>query len=102
MIYVLVRSARSKQRASFSRRRLNLHKVPAPKISPAEFQALAHTPMCIALVCSSWPFRMGRSPWKEKWVLTDEQRQALAERGRALARNRLSNSTCTGSSLGPG
>jgi hypothetical protein len=44
--------------------------------------------MCMALVCSSWPFRMGRSPWKEKWVLTDEQRQALAERGRALARNR--------------
>lgn len=39
--------------------------------------------LCVAVACVSWPFRMGRSPWRAK--PTDEQRQALQERGKALA-----------------
>jgi hypothetical protein len=33
---------------------------------------------CTAIKCPSWPFRMGNDPWREKRVLTTEQRQERA------------------------
>ena len=39
---------------------------------------------CMALRCPSWPFRMGTSPWRAR--PSDEQRQAMRERGRRLAK----------------
>jgi hypothetical protein len=39
---------------------------------------------CMARRCPSWPFRMGTSPWRAR--PSDEQRQAMQERGRRLAR----------------
>ena len=40
---------------------------------------------CTAVACPSWPFRMGTNPFREKRVLSSEQKQELAER---LARAR--------------
>jgi hypothetical protein len=40
---------------------------------------------CTAVTCPSWPFRMGANPFREKRVLSEEQKRALAER---LARSR--------------
>lgn len=42
--------------------------------------------MCTAVGCNLWPFRLGASPWKAERQLTDQQREAMRERGRALAR----------------
>ena len=39
---------------------------------------------CMALRCPSWPFRMGSNPYREP--PSDEQRQAMQERGRRLAK----------------
>jgi hypothetical protein len=39
---------------------------------------------CMALNCPSWDFRMGTSPWHKR--PSDEQRQAMQERGRRLAK----------------
>jgi len=47
--------------------------------SPAEVRR------CAISDCSLWPFRMGTDPWREVRAMTDEQRQAAAER---LARGR--------------
>jgi hypothetical protein len=41
---------------------------------------------CSAVTCPSWPFRMGRNPFRKKSVLSPERRQAAAER---FARARL-------------
>jgi hypothetical protein len=38
---------------------------------------------CMALRCPSWPYRMGTNPWRAR--PSDEQRQAMRERGRRLA-----------------
>jgi hypothetical protein len=35
---------------------------------------------CTAVNCPSWPFRMGINPFREKRVLSPEQRQAMAKR----------------------
>lgn len=35
---------------------------------------------CTAVTCPSWPFRMGANPFREKRVLSEEQKRALAER----------------------
>ena len=35
---------------------------------------------CTAVACPSWPFRMGVNPFREKRVLTAEQRQSMAAR----------------------
>ena len=32
---------------------------------------------CTAVACPSWPFRMGKSPWKEKRVLSPEHLEKL-------------------------
>ncbi|MEI7606184.1 MAG: hypothetical protein WCJ64_02245 [Rhodospirillaceae bacterium] len=42
--------------------------------------------MCVTVGCNLWPFRLGVSPWKAERQLTEEQREAARERGRALAR----------------
>lgn len=42
--------------------------------SPAEVRR------CAIVDCSLWPFRMGTDPWREVRVMTEEQRQAAAER----------------------
>jgi hypothetical protein len=39
--------------------------------------------LCVAMACPSWPFRMGRSPWREK--PSEERLEAMRERGRRLA-----------------
>jgi hypothetical protein len=39
---------------------------------------------CMALRCPSWPFRMGSNPYRDP--PSDEQRQAMLERGRRLAK----------------
>lgn len=36
---------------------------------------------CAALRCPSWPFRLGRSPWRAPLKISDERRQELRERG---------------------
>lgn len=41
------------------------------------------------VACPSWPFRMGTNPFRERRVMTEEQRQAAAER---LERARASKS----------
>lgn len=38
--------------------------------------------------CALWPFRMGTDPWREARQLTDEQRQAGAERLAKARENR--------------
>ena len=35
---------------------------------------------CTAVACPSWPFRMGVNPFREKRVLSDEQKRAMADR----------------------
>jgi hypothetical protein len=40
---------------------------------------------CTAVACPSWPYRMGTNPFREKRVMTPEQRLAMGER---LARAR--------------
>ena len=35
---------------------------------------------CTAVACPSWPFRMGTNPFRQKRVLSDEQKQTMAER----------------------
>src|SRR4029077_11740004 len=35
---------------------------------------------CTAVACPSWPFRMGRNPFRAKHVIPDDQKQAMAER----------------------
>jgi hypothetical protein len=75
-------------------------------MSPDELVAMGHTPMsplrairthcldccagssqevakCMAERCPSWPYRMGTNPWRGR--PSDEQRQAMRERGRRLA-----------------
>jgi hypothetical protein len=39
---------------------------------------------CIALRCPSWPFRVGSNPYRDS--PSDEQREAMQERGRRLAK----------------
>jgi hypothetical protein len=76
-------------------------------MSPEELHAMGHKPMspaeairarcldccagsaqevakCMALRCPSWPFRMGRNPWRKP--PSDEQQEAMRERGRRLAK----------------
>lgn len=36
--------------------------------------------LCVAVACAAWPFRMGTDPWRAKRVMTDEQRNRLAQR----------------------
>jgi hypothetical protein len=43
---------------------------------------------CMALRCPSWPFRMGKSRWKAERALSEEQREAMRERARAMAAKR--------------
>lgn len=40
---------------------------------------------CVAVECPSWPFRMGKNPFRQKRTLSDEQRQRMAERLRSAA-----------------
>lgn len=35
---------------------------------------------CVAVRCNLWPYRTGINPFREKRVMTEEQRQAAAER----------------------
>ena len=35
---------------------------------------------CTAVACPSWPFRMGTNPFRQKRVLSADQKQAMAER----------------------
>jgi hypothetical protein len=35
---------------------------------------------CTAVICPSWPFRMGTNPFREKRVLSAEQKVAMVER----------------------
>jgi len=35
---------------------------------------------CASVDCPSWPFRMGTNPFREKRVLTDEQKAEMTER----------------------
>jgi hypothetical protein len=35
---------------------------------------------CTAVHCPSWPFRMGTNPFREKRVLSGEQKEAIASR----------------------
>lgn len=71
------------------------------RMSHADLTALGHKPMsaqdalrarcidccagsvtevrlCVSVSCPSWPFRMGKSPWKEKRILSDERKAQLA------------------------
>jgi hypothetical protein len=43
---------------------------------------------CTAVMCPSWFYRMGTNPFRAKRALTDEQRQAAAERLTAARRKR--------------
>jgi hypothetical protein len=49
-------------------------------------EQIAEVRKCVSIRCPAWPFRMGKSPWKEKRVMSEEQRLAAAER---LKRARL-------------
>lgn len=40
---------------------------------------------CVQFTCANWPYRMGFNPFRSR-ELTDEQRAAASERGRALHR----------------
>jgi len=35
---------------------------------------------CVSVECPSWPFRMGVNPFRQKLVLSAEQKEAMAER----------------------
>jgi hypothetical protein len=77
------------------------------RMAPDELRAMGHVPMspmealrarcldccagsaqevaqCMQLRCVAWPFRTGKSPWHKP--PSDEQRQAMRERGRRLAK----------------
>jgi hypothetical protein len=55
---------------------------------------------CMALRCPSWPFRMGSNPYRAP--PSDDQRQAMQERGRRLAKaNKTRPSNAEGSGTGP-
>ena len=77
------------------------------RMTQAELRAMGHQPMsahaalrlhcldcctgsadevrkCTATRCPSWPFRMGRNPWRAP--LSDEQLEARRQQGLALAR----------------
>lgn len=41
---------------------------------------------CMARKCPSWPFRMGKSPYKQKRIVSDEARAAASERMKNLVR----------------
>jgi hypothetical protein len=85
-------------------------------MSPDELRAMGHMPMspieairahcldccggsapevgkCLALRCPSWPFRMGKSPWHKP--PSNEQREAMRERGRRLAKAKKSRRSDT-------
>jgi hypothetical protein len=92
-------------------------------MSPAELAELGHLPMsplralrlhcldccagsaqevakCMALRCPSWPFRMGINPYRER--PSDEQREAMRERGRRLAKaNKSRPSDAESHGMGP-
>ena len=40
---------------------------------------------CVSVDCPSWPFRMGKNPFRAKRQLSDEQKRHMAERLRARA-----------------
>ena len=48
---------------------------------------------CMALRCPSWPFRMGKSPWRKP--PSNEQREAMRESGRRLAKAQKSRPSDT-------
>jgi hypothetical protein len=55
---------------------------------------------CMQLRCPSWPFRMGKNPHRKR--PSDEQRQAMQERGRRVAKAKKSLASNTeGSGTGP-
>ena len=92
-------------------------------MSPEELVAMGHKPMsplkalratcldcaagsaaeaarCMQLRCPSWPFRMGKNPHRNR--PSGEQRQAMQERGRRLAKaNKTRPSTAEDSGAGP-
>jgi hypothetical protein len=39
--------------------------------------------LCVAATCPSWPFRLSKNPWRA--APSDEQLEAMRERGRRLA-----------------
>jgi len=39
--------------------------------------------LCVAVTCPSWPFRMGKNPWRS--APSDDRLAAMRERGRRLA-----------------
>jgi hypothetical protein len=45
---------------------------------------------CVSVSCSSWPWRMGTNPWREKRELSPERRAALVE---VLAKARARRAT---------
>ena len=57
---------------------------------------------CAALKCPSWPFRLGASPWKAARQLSDEQREVLRERARALAARRAGSGAANDKSSSSG
>ena len=50
-------------------------------------QQEAEVRKCVAVTCPNWPYRMNANPFR-KANLSDEQRAAAVERGRALAARR--------------
>ncbi|CAB4202253.1 hypothetical protein UFOVP1623_6 [uncultured Caudovirales phage] len=42
--------------------------------------AMSEVKLCPAVACPSWPFRMGKNPWRSKKVVTDAQKAALRSR----------------------
>jgi len=75
-------------------------------MTPAELLAMGHEPLspmavirakcldccggsphevrlCVAATCPSWPFRLGKNPWRA--APSEEQLEAMRERGRRLA-----------------
>jgi hypothetical protein len=91
-------------------------------MSPAELREMGHVPMsplkairahcldcagsahevnkCMALRCPSWPYRMGINPYRKP--PSNEQRQAMQERGQRLARaNKSRRSNVEDDGAGP-
>lgn len=89
-----------------------------------ELQALGHQPMsaqkalrlhcldccagstmevklCAAVKCPSWPFRLGKSPWKNKRAMSDEQLATASARAHQMVerRRRNVNSTSPGAGI---
>ncbi len=58
----------------------------------------AEVRLCVSVKCPSWPFRMGKSPWKEKRTLSDGQRAALASARQkaSLLANEIENAGAEG------